>query len=188
MQVLTNIRSRQLSGRQAIYATLAGALLTAVCANIAVPLPFTPVPITMQVFAFLCCGMLLGSKLGAIAQMEYVVAGVLGAPVFAGFRSGPSVFLGSDGGYLIGFIAAAFVIGRFIELTSDRSLRSMIMAGTLGVGMLYIFGAAWLAVWLAVVPNQFAGWGSWILGVVPFIGVDAVKVVAAAVICSRETH
>lgn len=95
--------------------TLAFAMLMAISANAFVYLPFTPVPITMQVLTVLISAIALGSRLAFLSQLQYVLAGLLGAPVFAGFKSGLSVILGPTGGYIMGFLAAAFISGYIYE-------------------------------------------------------------------------
>lgn len=179
IRVLEQVRSQELNGRKALIASLAGAAFTAVCAQIAFHLPGNPVPYTMQVFAVLVCGMLLGPRVAALSQIQYVTVGFLGAPVFAGFTGGPAALLGPRGGYLIGFIVAAYLVGLFLD-RSDRSFRTACMAGMLGVGAIYICGASWLAVWLRLFQQNGVAWQSWLLGVAPFVGVDVVKVVLAA--------
>jgi biotin transporter BioY len=87
------------------------AALTALGARVTVPLPFTPVPVTLQVLFPLLAGLLLGSKRGALSQAEYVAAGLAGLPVFAKGGSGLAYLFGPTGGYLLGFIAAAFLVG-----------------------------------------------------------------------------
>lgn len=173
MRVLADIRSRELTGRQALIATLAGAGLTAVCAKLAFFLPGNVyVPVTMQVFAVILCGMVLGGRLGAVAQMEYVAAGVFGAPVFA-FKAGPAALLGPTGGYLIGFIAAAYVIGILVERWNAEGFASYWLAGLFGVAVIYTCGVSWLCFW--GVP-QLA---------VMFLGLDAAKAALAAIIAMR---
>ncbi|MBE3036962.1 MAG: biotin transporter BioY, partial [Candidatus Atribacteria bacterium] len=90
-------------------------MLMAISANAFVYLPFTPVPITMQVLTVLISAIALGSRLAFLSQLQYVLAGLLGAPVFAGFKSGLSVVLGPTGGYIMGFLAAAFIAGYIYE-------------------------------------------------------------------------
>ena len=179
MQVSARIRPSRLTGRRAVAASCAGAALTAVCAQIGFHLPGNPVPVTLQVFAVVMCGMALGGRLGAISQIEYLLAGAAGAPVFAGFKGGLVVLAGPTGGYLVGFVAAAFVVGELVEGLPRRSVAGLCLAGLAGVAVIYIFGRAWFAIWL----GDLTGLGSWALGVAPFIGLDAVKVVAAAAIC-----
>jgi biotin transport system substrate-specific component len=95
--------------------TLVFAILMAISANTFVYLPFTPVPITMQVLTVLLSAIALGSRLAFLSQLQYVLAGLLGVPVFAGFKSGFSTIMGPTGGYIMGFLAAAFISGYIYE-------------------------------------------------------------------------
>ncbi|MGZ8551700.1 MAG: biotin transporter BioY [Chitinophagaceae bacterium] len=95
--------------------TLVFAMLMAISANAFVYLPFTPVPITMQVLTVLISAIALGGRLAFLSQLQYAIAGLLGAPVFAGFKSGPSALMGPTGGYIMGFMAAAFISGYIYE-------------------------------------------------------------------------
>ena len=156
--------------------------MTAACAQIGFHLPGNPIPVTLQVFAVILCGMMLGGRLGAISQVEYLVAGAAGAPVFAGFKGGLWALAGPTGGYLVGFVAAAFVTGMLAERLTRRSFAGLCVAGLAGVAVIYVFGRAWLAVWL----RDASGLQSWALGVAPFVGIDAVKVAAAAAISKRR--
>ncbi len=160
-------------------ASLAGAALTAVSAQIAFHLPGNPIPITLQVFAVACCANVLGSRLAALSQLEYLAAGLLGAPIFAGFKAGPAALAGPTGGYLIGFAAMAFVTGLIVE-RSARAFPDRLIAGLIGVAVLYTCGAGWLAVWLRMSGSAVPTLQSWLLGAAPFVGVDAVKVAVAA--------
>ena len=183
MRVLSQTGFRELTGYKALAASLIGAALTALCAQVAFYLPGNPyVPVTMQTFAVVLCAMTLGSRLGALSQMEYLAVGLLGAPVFAGFKSGPAAVVGPTLGYLIGFVAAAYVVGLFIESTR-RTLASGLIAGMLGVAVIYIFGAAWLTIWGRAI---FPGWACWMAGVAPFVGLDAAKVTLAAMLCFKR--
>jgi biotin transport system substrate-specific component len=96
-----------------IYAALFGAL-TAIGAFIVIPLQ--PVPITLQSLFTCLAGILLGSSVGAMSQIVYVLLGIIGLPVFAGGKAGIGVLLGPTGGYLLGFIAAALVIGQIVRM------------------------------------------------------------------------
>ncbi|MGQ9455937.1 MAG: biotin transporter BioY [Armatimonadota bacterium] len=176
---LTAIANDQpLEGYRALLATTGGALFTAACAQASFYIPGNPVPVTLQVLGVCVCGMLLGARLGAISQIEYLVAGLLGAPVFAGFRAGPAAIMGPTGGYLIAFVPAAFLIGA-VATRFRASFHGLVFAGVLGVFVIYVFGRAWLALWLGS-PSSLE---SWVLGVAPFVGVDMAKVVLAAVLC-----
>lgn len=182
MRILDLTYTRELTGRRAVVASLTGALLTAACAQIAVCLPGNPVPVTLQVFAAVLCGMVLGSRLGFLSQAQYLAAGALGLPVFAGFKGGWLALAGPTGGYLVGFAAAAFLIGRIVENAPRATFRTRVLAGLTGVAAIYVFGRAWLSVWM----GDLTGLSAWVLGVAPFVGIDCLKVLAAAAICGRR--
>jgi len=95
------------------------ALLTVIGAKIRVPLPFTPVPGTLQTIPVLLAGILLGARAGASSQILYLSLGMAGIPVFALAGAGPAYLLGPTGGFLPGFVAAAFVTGRRFRLQGD---------------------------------------------------------------------
>jgi len=137
-----------------------------------------PVPITGQTFAVLLAGALLGSKRGALSQLTYLGLGAMGAPIFAGWMGGPAVLMGPTGGYLIGFVAAAFVVGLLAERGWDRRTWSMALAMLIGSIAIYVFGLSWLSIWL----GHFAPKSSVLAtGLYPFIPGDLLKVVLAAV-------
>lgn len=143
-------------------------LLTAVMAKIAIPLPFTPVPITGQTFAVLLAGAVLGSRLGTAAMVAYIIEGSLGLPVFA--RATPASY-----GYLAGFVAAAFVVGWLAERGWSRDVLHAIVAMIAGEVAIYAFGLAWL--------SRYVGWSQVLaLGLFPFVIGDTIKLIAAAVI------
>jgi biotin transport system substrate-specific component len=143
-------------------------LLTALMAKIAIPLPFTPVPITGQTFAVLLTGALLGSRLGAATMLAYILEGSVGLPVFA--RATPASY-----GYLAGFVAAAFIVGWLAERGWSRDVLHSVTAMIAGEVAIYIFGLAWL--------SRYVGWGQVLaLGLFPFLIGDAVKLIAAALI------
>lgn len=153
------------------------ALFTALCAQFAVPLPFTPVPISGQTFAVLLAGAALGSKAGPASQALYLGLGIVGFPFFAGGESGWVVMTGSNGGYLVGFVIAAWLVGVLAERRQDRDVITAIPAFLLGNVIIYLFGLAWLARFLD------AGWTETAaLGLVPFIPGDLVKIVLAGVL------
>ncbi|MFH0965339.1 MAG: biotin transporter BioY [Planctomycetota bacterium] len=150
------------------------AILTGVSAQVVIPLPFTPVPITGQVFAVLLAGIALGGRWGAASQGIYVGAGTLGMPWFAGGTSGLPVW--ASGGYLIGFVAAAYVIGTLNERHERmRTLAGQLVSMAMGIGVIYAFGAAQFAIVMHANAAQV-----WTGAIMPFIAVDAVKALAAA--------
>jgi biotin transport system substrate-specific component len=147
------------------------AYLVALSAQLRVTLPFSPVPITAQTFVVLLGGAVLGARSGALAAGLYLVGGIAGLPFFAG-----GALAGPTGGYLVGFIAGAYVVGLLTDGGGAR-LGTALLAFTLGHGVIYAFGLPWLALfvgWRAVLP----------LGLFPFVVGDAAKTVIAASIAS----
>jgi len=152
---------------------------------VTVPLPFTPVPVTLQVIFPLLAGLLLGGKRGALSQAEYVVAGLAGLPVFAKGGSGLAYFLGPTGGYLLGFIAAAFVVGELAAIMRASSKRATFLASLGGVVAIYLCGVLWLAAWLGATGHlspTVCLTQAWKLGVLPFVAVDVAKALAVAAV------
>jgi len=152
-----------------ILLVTAGSLVVAVSALIQVRLPFTPIPITAQTLAVLLVGVLLGSRRGGLALLAYLGQGLACLPVFAGGGFGLAHLLGPTGGYLIGFAAAAFLVGWLAERGWDRRPLAALGAMTLGNLVIYAIGAGWLA-WM-VGPNQALA-----LGVAPFVLGDVLKI------------
>jgi biotin transport system substrate-specific component len=152
---------------------VAGSLLVAALAQISIPLPFTPVPITGQTFAVLLVGAVLGARRGAASLLLYLVEGSLGLPVFAGGVGGLVHFLGPTGGYLLGFVAAAYLVGRLAEVGMDHRFRTAVLIFLAGEAAIYLCGVAWLGFYLGL-PKALAA------GLLPFLIGDAVKLVTAA--------
>lgn len=153
---------------------VAGSLAVGASAQAEIVLPFTPVPWTLQPFAVLLVGALLGARRGALALATYLGEGALGAPVFAGGAAGVGALLGPSGGYLVGFVPAAFVTGYLAERGWDRRFLSTWAAMALGSAMLFACGLPWLA--------QFTGWERvWAAGLLPFLPGDLAKQMLAAV-------
>ena len=147
--------------------------LVALLAQVKIPLPFTPVPLTGQTFAVLLVGAALGAKRGALSMALYTAIGTLGLPVFAGGAAGLAYLSGPTLGYLAGFIVAAFVIGKMAERGLERNLRTSLLPFFVGTLIIYAFGAGWLAILLGV-EKALA------LGVLPFIAGDLIKLALAA--------
>lgn len=165
------------SGVVSVLLVLAAAALTAVAAQWRIQLPFTPVPITGQTFAVLLTGAALGWKLGAAGQMLYVAVGALGAPVFTEASGGIAVLMGATGGYLIGFIFAAGLIGWMAERRQDRTFATMFTAFILGSAVIYLFGVVGL-----VLSAELSVTGAVEAGVVPFLLGDLIKASAAGIL------
>lgn len=148
-------------------------LLIGLSAQVALPLPFTPVPLTMQTLAVLLTGMLLGKRLGALTLVAYLAEGLAGLPVFAPGVPGIARLLGPTGGYLIGFVFAAALVGALAQRGWDRRVSTTILAMALGNLVIYAFGVGWLSVFVAA-ADALA------LGMVPFLIGDTVKIALAA--------
>ena len=153
---------------------LAASLLLAAQAQIEIPLPFTPVPITGQTFGVLLIGAALGSRRGAASILAYLAEGALGLPFFAGGARGLSVLTGATAGYLVGFVVAAYVVGRLAERGLEKSLRTSIVPFVLGTAVIYAFGVAWLSTILGSRTEAIR------FGLLPFLFGDAVKLVVAS--------
>ncbi len=151
--------------------------LTALGAFVWIPLPFTPVPITLQTFFVLLGGAVLGRKLGALSQLLYLGLGGVGLPIFAGVSGGVSRLVGPTGGYLIGFVLAAYLVGRMAE-EKKGALWSLMLIMGVGEGVILFLGTLWLACLLRIGIGQ-----ALYLGLIPFLPGDVVKLVAAASIC-----
>lgn len=143
------------------------ALLTALSAFVRVPLPFTPVPLTLQTLAVLCSAGFLGRR-AAASQALYLAVGAAGLPVFQGAAGGIGHLLGPTGGYLLGFVAAAFIVGGMLE--GRRGGGAAIGAMALGALLILVAGSAWLAALL-----KLDALGAMQMGAFPFLAGDLAK-------------
>ncbi len=154
---------------------LGGSLLIALAAQFQVVLPFSPVPITGQTFAVLLLGALYGSRRGPATVVTYLALGGLGLPVFAGGAFGVARLVGPTAGYLVGFVAAAFVVGFLSERGWDRKPWATAVSMLIGNGLIYVAGVLWL--------SRFVGWPAVLsTGVLPFLAGDALKIALATVL------
>lgn len=166
-----------------ILLSLLMACFTGIMAQIIIPLPWTPVPITAQTFAVLCSGLFLGKKYGCLSQILYIVLGVAFIPWFGGMTGGLETLLGSTGGFLIGFVIASYFIGAISEKYADaRNFKKMAMViGIANFALIYIPGLAGLALWFSLTQGATIGIVDLLMmGLVPFIAGDIVKILGAA--------
>lgn len=175
------LADRVLAGAIGVVAFVA---LTALGAFVRIPLPFTPVPITLQTLFVHLAGATLGPALGPLSQASYVLLGTVGFPVFAGGEGGwLYLWQGATAGYLVGFVAATWVVGRLVRRRESPGF--LWIAGSMACGSLVIYaiGVAWLAWYLvaakglalhAAVPAAVAK------GMLPFLPGDILKTAAAA--------
>ncbi|HKF85563.1 MAG TPA: biotin transporter BioY [Candidatus Limnocylindrales bacterium] len=155
----------------------AGALFIFLCAKVWISIPGNPVPYTLQSFGVLVVGGALGLRRGGAAALLYVLLGLVGLPFFAEGKGGLQVIWAATGGYLVGFVVAAAVVGRLAELGWDRRIGGAIGATAIGTVVIYAIGVPWLAVVTGASLIKAIE-----LGVVPFLGVDIVKLLAAAAV------
>ncbi|MCD4670752.1 MAG: biotin transporter BioY [Actinomycetia bacterium] len=165
------------------------AFLMAISANAFIYLPFTPVPVTLQVLTVVFSALMLGGPWALAGQLIYISMGLAGMPVFAGFIGGPAFFYGPTAGYVIGFAIAAYISGL---LFNNRQLNSILRGNTLAAGfisgaagllIIYLLGSVHLFGFLYSLSNrqqivEIAG-SVWILGVKPFIIPDLIKILIA---------
>ena len=158
------------------------ACFTGIMAQIIIPLPWTSVPITGQTFAVLCSGLILGKKYGCLSQILYVVLGIAFIPWFGGMTGGIEVLLGSTGGFLIGFIIASYFIGAIRDKYADaRNFTKMaLVIGVANFALIYIPGLAGLALWSSYAGAPLGIIDLLLMGLVPFIAGDIVKILGAA--------
>lgn len=149
---------------------VAGSLLVALLAQVSIPLPFTPVPVTGQTLAVLLVGGALGSRLGGLSMLVYLLEGAIGLPVFANHAAG--LPMGPTGGYLVGFVLEAAVVGWLAERGWDRSVLKSILAMVIGEVVLYAIAVPWLGIYVGF-PHAVP------LGFTPFVLGDALKLMIA---------
>lgn len=154
---------------------LAGTLLITLAAQVRFYLPGDPVPVTGQTFAVLLAAGALGFRRGIMSTALYLLIGIVGLPVFAGGAHGLQILTGVTGGYLVGFVLAAAVVGRLAELGWDRNVLGSIGAMILGSALIYSVGVPWLA----VSAHQSLDWAV-ANGLTPFLAGDVLKLALAA--------
>ena len=149
-------------------------LLIGLSAQVAIPLPFTPVPVTLQTLVVLVAAFLLGSWRGALAVVAYLGEGLAGLPLFSAGTGGLAHLLGPTGGYILGFLLAAFVVGWLAErvLAAPWAALRAPVAFLVGTAVIYLCGATWLGAFVGAAKAVS-------LGVLPFLVGDAGKLLAA---------
>ena len=177
----TKKKKRKFRTIDVVYIGLFAALI-AVCSWVSIPLT---VPITLQTMGVCITAGLLGTKRGTISVLVYIALGLVGVPVFASFKSGAGVLLGSTGGYIIGFIFTALIVGVMVSRLGSK-LWVYAVSMVLGIAVCYVFGTAWFIVVYnnsnadAVSLATVLGWC-----VTPFIIPDLVKIALSTFICTK---
>ncbi|RJX27052.1 MAG: biotin transporter BioY [Dethiobacter sp.] len=157
------------------YLILSGlfATITALLAQISIPLPFSPVPITGQIFGVFLIGTILGGRWGAISMLTYVFLGAIGLPVFHNAQGGLHIVLGPTGGYLWGFVLGSYLLGKTVE--KRNSYLSIILGMFLCLAATYSLGVLQLSFIAGLNLRQ-----GLLLGAAPFLPLDIVKLFAAS--------
>ena len=150
--------------------------VTCVLGPLSIPLPFSPVPISLTNFAIFLAIFVLGMKSGTISFIIYLLLGAVGVPVFSSFRGGFQVLAGPTGGYLIGFIFLALIMGFALD-HFDRKLVPTIIGMIIGMAVCYAFGTVWLAKLLSLSFKE-----GLMMGVIPYLAGDAAKIIIAAIV------
>ncbi len=149
-------------------------VLTAICAQVSIPLPHTDVPLTLQTFAVLGGAAAVGAQRAVIAQTLYVGLALLGVPVLAEGSAGKDVVFGVTGGYLVGFIAASYVVGRIAQRGATHNVASTALAYVAGSAVIYTLGVGWLAHSTGMTISAAIT-----AGMTPFLIGDALKALVA---------
>ena len=150
--------------------------ITCIMGPLSIPLPFSPVPISLTVLAVYLSAYVLGMKYGTISYITYLLIGFVGAPVFSGFTGGAGRLAGPTGGYLIGFIFMALIVGFFIDHFNANTVKTVI-GMILGTIVCYVFCTLWLA---HSSGTSFVA--SLQIGVLPYIPADIIKMIIAIII------
>ena len=169
------VDNQKIKTKQMVLIALMTAV-TCVLGPLSIPLPFSPVPISLTNFAIFLAIFILGMKNGTISFIIYLLLGAGGVPVFSSFRGGLQVLAGPTGGYLIGFIFLALIMGFALE-HFDRKLVPTIIGMIIGMAVCYAFGTVWLAKLLSLSFKE-----GLMMGVIPYLPGDAAKIIIAAIV------
>ena len=169
------VDNQKIKTKQMVLIALMTAV-TCVLGPLSIPLPFSPVPISLTNFAIFLAIFVLGMKNGTISFIIYLLLGAVGVPVFSSFRGGFQVLAGPTGGYLIGFIFLALIMGFALD-HFDRKLLPTIIGMIIGMVVCYAFGTVWLAKLLSLSFKE-----GLMMGVIPYLAGDAAKIIIAAIV------
>lgn len=169
------VDNQKIKTKQMVLIALMTAV-TCVLGPLFIPLPFSPVPISLTNFAIFLAIFVLGMKNGTISFIIYLLLGAVGVPVFSSFRGGLQVLAGPTGGYLIGFIFLALIMGFALD-HFDRKLVPTIIGMIIGMAVCYAFGTVWLAKLLSLSFKE-----GLMMGVIPYLAGDVAKIIIAAIV------
>ncbi|UTB31540.1 MAG: biotin transporter BioY [Methanobacterium sp. ERen5] len=166
------------------------ACLTGLMAQIIIPLPWTPVPITAQTFAVLFAGIVLGRYWGGLSMLIYIAIGLIGVPWYGGMTGGVEILFGATGGFFVGFVLAALVVGylsdRYVKVRNFMPMFTLLVFANFI--LIYVPGVIGLAVFMYIVNGTVPGvWALLAMGVLPFVIGDLVKIGGAAALAKAIT-
>lgn len=161
--------------RKLLYAGMFTAIMS-IMAQIALPIPFSPVPVTLQVMAICLAGAILGSKTGFISILTYDLLGIIGVPVFSNFHGGLSSLLSPGGGYIIAFPIAAYIIGLILE-RNEINVFKVVIAMSAGLIVIYLFGMIQMKILLGLTWAK-----AFMMAVGVFLPLDLIKIVLSSFI------
>lgn len=170
---------KKLAALYDISVVIGGSLLIALCARLAIG---WPIPVTGQTFAVLMIGALLGARRASLSVLIYIMEGAAGLPVFAHGRSGFTVLLGPTGGYLVGFVVAAYLVGLLAEKGWDRRMGTTVLAMIFGNLVIYAFGLLWLCCMILLMELPVGDGRVLAEGLYRFIPGDLLKIALAAIL------
>jgi biotin transport system substrate-specific component len=168
---------------QKVGLALVMAIITGLAAQISIPLPWTPVPITGQTFAVLLSGIFLGGSFGALSQIFYLTFGAFGVPWFAAGNGGYLALIGPSGGYLIGFVLASFFLGSISDkyVAARKFFPMLFLMLFSSIFLIFLPGILQLKFWFSLNKNTTLDWWSLLMmGVIPFLPGDVIKICLAA--------
>ena len=156
------------------------AAFTAICSWITIPLPFTPIPINLATFAVMLTGALIGPKYGAYSTITYVILGAVGAPVFSGFSGGVGIIAGPTGGFIIGYIFCAVVVGLLTRKDNFKEKWQLALSFTAGTITCYVFGLFWF-----IISTGSTFTAGFIACIFPFLMGDFFKIILCVFLYKR---
>lgn len=166
------------------------ACLTGLMAQVVIPLPWTPVPVTAQTFAVLFAGVVLGRYWGGVSMLIYIAIGLIGVPWFAGMTGGAEILFGASGGFFIGFVITALVVGslfdRYVQVRNFVPMFTLLLCANFI--FIYVPGVIGLAAWMYITNGTMPGvWTLLAMGVLPFVIGDLIKIGGAAALAKAVT-
>ncbi|MCR5600601.1 MAG: biotin transporter BioY [Ruminococcus sp.] len=179
--ISSNGSKSRFTTKELVLTALFAAIIT-VCAWISIPIG--AVPITLHTFGVFCAVGILGGRKGTFSFIVYLLLGIIGLPVFAGFKSGIGVILGPTGGYLIGYLILCLIYWFGTKLISSKLVVRVILM-TIGLAVCYLFGTLWFVYVYSKGDNGISFYSALKICVIPFVPFDLIKLVLSLIISDR---